>query len=234
MLQSQRSFAIPEMWRASCCSASSGYLLNADLRARRAPRARVAPRREGERRELTRRPMLDDRATWARPTARATTPRTPSATCRSSSPSGRVRVRRRAVGLRQDDAAEVHVRPARAHGRRGRAARPAAWTARRRADGARLPGVQPLAAAVDVGARQRRAAAAAQEAREGRAGAARRGVRRRGRPRARARPLPVGALGRHAAARRHRTRRWPTSPRSCSWTSRSPRSTRRPAAISRT
>src|SRR5215203_5819040 len=44
-------------------------------------------------------------------------------------------------------------------------------------DGARVPGVQPLAAAVDVGARQRRPPAAAQEARQGRAGSARRGVR---------------------------------------------------------
>ena len=53
VLQSQRSFAIPEMWSGILLLGILGYVLNATLPAGRAARAPVAPRRPGQRAELT-------------------------------------------------------------------------------------------------------------------------------------------------------------------------------------
>ena len=115
----------------------------------------------------------------------------------------RVRVHRGPVGLRQDDAAEVHVAacsrrpPARCASRRA-GQRPAG------AHGPRLPGVQPLAVPVDDRAPERRVPAEAQAARQGRGAAlVEEAVGSVGLER-RARPLSVAALGRDAAARRDR------------------------------
>ena len=96
----------------------------------------------------------------------------------------RVRLRGRPVGRRQDDAAEVRRRAAAADERLGAAAR-APRDLAAAGDGARLPGVQPLADAVDVGAEQRAAAAPAQAALARRAQLARRrgASRRSGSPR---------------------------------------------------
>ena len=52
ILQSQRTFAIPEMWSGILLLGILGYALNARLHAHRAPRAALAPRRAGERAEL--------------------------------------------------------------------------------------------------------------------------------------------------------------------------------------
>ena len=63
------------------------------------------------------------------------------------------------------------------------------------------------------------------------------GSPRRSRPsgsRTRRTPIPLAAVRRHAAARRDRTCRRLSSRRCCSWTSRSPQSTRRRAPTSRT
>ena len=91
---------------------------------------------------------------------------------------GRVRLRRRALRLRQDDAAEVHRGAARADLREvfvdGQPGHRAA-----REDGARLPGLQPLADALDDRSQQRPPAAPAQAALEAGADGARGGRARR-------------------------------------------------------
>ena len=125
-------------------------------------------------------------------------------TCRSRSRTGEFVCVVGPVRLREDDAAEVHRRPPAADARRGAAARPPVDGAAG-GDGARLPGVQPLADAVDVGPEQRAAAAPAQEARalpSGR-GSSRSRSRRSGSTRF-IDHYPVAALGRDAAARRDR------------------------------
>ena len=108
-----------------------------------------------------------DQAASARRTAAASRRRTRSATSRSTVDEGEFVCVVGPSGLRQDDAAQVHRGPAAAR----RAARCVLSgkrvTGAARGDGARLPGVRPLADAVDVGAQQRAAAAAAQEARRG-------------------------------------------------------------------
>ncbi len=121
----------------------------------------------------------------------------------------RVRVRGRPVRLRQDDAAQVHLRPARAD-RRARCRRLDGTPA-----GARLPGVQPLAVPVDERAPERRVPAPAQEAGQG-AGALDRSRRRS--PRS-VSPTPWTATrGSSRAACSSASRspaRSPTSRRSC-------------------
>ena len=119
----------------------------------------------------------------------------------------RVRLRRRPVRLRQDDAAQVHRAACCAPTGGEVLLRGKRVTGPPRGDGARLPGVRPLADAVDVGAQQRRCCRCAtrSSARRERT-RARRGGARGGRADALHRPLPVAALGRHAAARRDRAR----------------------------
>ena len=232
VLQSQRSFAIPEMWAGILLLGLLGYALNLIFML---VERRVLAWHRGAQGERTGLNEEDDaRDLTAGQDVRGGRRRHPRDRLDQLRDRGEgVRLRRRPVGLRQDDAAQVHVRPARAEHGRGRAQGPARDRAAA-GDGARLPGVLALAAAVDVGARQRHAAAAPQEARQGRDGAAGRGGGRGRRPDGLHRPLPVGAVRRHAAARGDRPRARLPAARSCSWTSRSPRSTRRRAATSRT
>ena len=112
---------------------------------------------------------------------------------------------RRPVGLRQDHAAEDGVRPAGAVLGDGRAGRRGGDRAAR-ADGARLPGLQPVAVPVDAGGRERRLSAAPQEAEQGGAQPNGPAGRRVGRAGGLDRPVSVAALRRHAAARGDRPR----------------------------
>lgn len=108
--------------------------------------------------------------------------------------------------MRQDDVAEVHGGTARPHRRRSTPGRAPGRRAPAR-DGGRLPGVRPLPVRLDERPRQRRPAAAPQEARQG-ADPGTGGPRTRSRgPRRRPPGLPLAAVGRNAAARRHRPRR---------------------------
>ena len=139
ILQSQRTFAITEMWSGILLLGLLGYLFNVvfTLVERRVlawhyRRARAGARElmlevtnlsktygTGGRDAGDRRPVVRGRA-------------------------GRVRLHRRPVGLRQDDAAEDDVRPA-ARRRAARSARRQARHRGRRSDGAGLPGLQPVA-----------------------------------------------------------------------------------------
>ena len=82
ILQSQRSFAITEMWSGILLLGLLGYLFNADLHARRAPRPGLALRRARSGAQL--RPCSRS-PTSARPTEPASTPRRRSPTSRSRS-----------------------------------------------------------------------------------------------------------------------------------------------------
>ena len=108
VLQSQRSFAIPEMWSGILLLGLLGYPSQRHLPARRAPGPALAPRRARQRRR--RGLMLTSTHLQEELRARRRGDRRPVVRGRG----GRVRVHRRPVGLRQDDAAEVRIRPARA------------------------------------------------------------------------------------------------------------------------
>ena len=202
VLQSQRSFAITEMWSGILLLGLLGYLLNAlFLLVER----RVLAWHRGARAERAELTMLQVEHLKQDLRQRADATQA-IADVSFEVDGGRVRLRRRPVGLRQDDAAEVHqsglLEPTSGavelDGKR--VDRPA------RAAGARLPGLQPLAVPVDDRAPERRVPAARSGPKAERAA---RSSSRRSRSVGLDgfdRPVPVAALRRHAAARGDRPR----------------------------